>query len=99
MTELDEVMRAHRAQMKLLRTTIRQIRDVTKEIPATRPFYRKYLILQIAEGLIAAHKAAKFDDDGLTLDLIEDALRHIGKRLALEHGDDRNFARKKLGSE
>ena len=53
-------------------------------------------ILLIAEALIAAHKEAKIDDDGYTLDLIEDALRHVGRRLAKENHDGRDFSRKRL---
>jgi hypothetical protein len=38
----------------------------------------------MTEGLIYAHIAAKVEDDGHTLDLIEDALLHVGKRLSRE---------------
>lgn len=97
MTELDELIQEHRAHIEALRATVRQMREASKKTPVILPFVRKYLLLSMAEGLIEAHQAAKFDDNGLTLDLIEDALRHVGERLATEHGDDRSFVRKKFG--
>ncbi len=41
-------------------------------------------LLKMTEALIVAHRLAKIDDNGLTLDLVEDALRHVGGRLANE---------------
>ena len=55
------------------------------------PAVQRLMLLQMAESLIAAHKAAKIDDDGYKLDLIDDAMRHVGKRLAKEAGDGRSF--------
>lgn len=58
---------------------------------------QRLVLLQMAEALVIAHKLAKIDDDGYTLDLIEDALRYVGERLSKETGLGRNFGQKKLG--
>lgn len=46
------------------------------------PYDLRWPLLDMAEGLIKAHKAAKVDGDEASLDLIESALFHVGRRLA-----------------
>lgn len=97
-SELDEVI----AKCRILQTELlahvsaRQVISVEYR-QVCKAASERYLLLRMAEGLIDAHKAAKIDDNGMTIDLIEDAMRHVGERLARETGDGRNFSRRRLG--
>ena len=46
--------------------------------------HRRMMLLQMTESLIRAHQIAKIDGNGRTLHVIEDALFHVGSRLARE---------------
>ena len=84
--KLRAELRSHLAVRKAISTDLQRLCVGTGEV----------LLLTMAEGLIAAHKAAKIDGNGSTLDLIEDALGHVGERLAKESGHGRDFSRKRL---
>lgn len=99
MSELSGLLREQRVIVASLRETSRRMKQTVRENKIEKgPTVQRLLLLGISESLIAAHKTAKIDDDGYTLDLIEDAMRHVGMRLAKEHGSERNFSRKGLGS-
>ena len=97
MNELRELLREQRVAVSALKATSSRMRAtaLTNQIEKP-PLVQRLLLMKIAESLIDAHKAAKIDDDGCTLDLIEDALSHVGERLAKETGDGRRFNRKRL---
>ena len=77
--------RAIRAEMQDTLQFMRSVqRGFAPRQAATEP---GFVLLRMAEGLITAHRAAKLDQDGYTLDLIEDALSHVGKRLLNEVED------------
>lgn len=91
----QEIMRENRIARAALRATIghtQKICDDMRTCSENTPRTPSVRILMIVEGLIIAHKAAKVDDDGYTLDLIEDALFHVGKRLAKECPDGRRYS-------
>ena len=97
MSELSELLREQRAAVAALKATSRRMKQTVLETKIGKgPAAQRLLLLSMSESLIAAHKAAKIDDDGHTLDLIEDAMRHVGERLAKEVGDGRSFNRKRL---
>ena len=96
MNELSELLRQQRAIVAELKATSRRMRETVRENKVEKqPTMQRLLLLSMSESLIAAHKAAKIDDNGFTLDLIEDAMRHVGERLAKEVGDGRSFNRKR----
>ena len=97
MNELCELLREQRVVIAALRATSRRMRETVQENKVEkRPTMQRLLLLRMSESLIAAHKTAKIDDDGFTLDLIENAMRHVGERLAKEVGDGRSFNRKRI---
>lgn len=97
MSELEELLREQRVVVAALMATSRRLQATARDNHIEkRPPVQRLLLLKIAESLIEAHKAAKIDDDGGTLDLIEDAMRHVGERLTKETSDGRKFNRKRL---
>lgn len=97
MNELRELLREQRVVVAALKATSRRMKATAQATQIEKPpLVQRLLLLKITESLIDAHKAAKIDDDGHTLDLIEDAMRHVGERLAKETGDGRKFSRKRL---
>ena len=97
MDELTELLREQRVVVAALKATSKRMKATVRQNEFKKgPMVQHLLLLKIAESLIAAHKTAKIDDDGGTLDLIEDAMRHVGKRLAKETGYGRRFDRKHL---
>lgn len=96
MQELFDLLREQRVTVAALQATSRALKQSAREPIRKGPAVQHILLLRMAEGLVASHKAAKIDGDGYTLDLIEDAMRHVGERLAAETSDGRYFCRKKL---
>ena len=89
MDELQTLLREQRVVVAGLRATAQRLTAAVRATPIKKSAtVSRLLLLQMAESLVTAHKAAKIDDDGLTLDLIEDAMRHVGKRLEQETTDD-----------
>lgn len=94
--ELEETINKARALRDELRTHLAVRKSIAADLRRVCSDSRRELLLTMAEGLIGAHKAAKIDNNGLTSDLIEDALRRVGERLAKETSDRRSFSRKRL---
>lgn len=95
-TEMQELLREQRVIVAALRATSRRMVEANRQPIMKKRCIQQMLLLCMAESLVTAHKAAKVDDDGMTLDLIEDAMRHIGKRLAAETSDGRDFIRERV---
>lgn len=94
--DLAETILEARMLRAELRSHLAVRKAITSDLKQVCAHSREALLLSMAEGLIVAHKAAKIDGNGLTLDLIEDALGHVGERLAKETGDGRDFRQKRL---